>query len=217
MHVRLRFAAVTSALALLWGCIPSTAHAADPSGMPRGLDLSRWVELLSWNPSGPSGASQLMDAWTRGSEAARPANSDRPSPDDPAAPKLKPPIHSAIVARDWSQSHVLRGHALATDDIRLTRSTRMLLWRVSFGDAAVAPFFHAGVGDWRYDLDLLPYAPRNREYAAQFATGVEVHLGPSASLAWEASLNVLLRESREPQNHANPYLTGNIVAYRLKF
>ncbi len=117
----------------------------------------------------------------------------------------------SIVARDWNGSFALVGKDLASDNIRLTRSSRMLVSRVTLGDAKIKPFAHFAVGEWRYDPYLLPLMPRNQEYATQFSGGVAIELFKSTSFVWEADYTVLVRSTREPQNLPSPHVLGTFA------
>jgi hypothetical protein len=131
---------------------------------------------------------------------------------------IKPALHATLVARDWKGGMSLAGVGmLPTDHVRLARSMRMLVARLTVGDGRLVPFFHFGAGEWRYDPDLLPYMPRNQEYAAQFSAGMRLRLAERAVLAWEADYTVLCRERREPQNLPTPRVLSSFAVLQLGF
>jgi|GEM_PF-1088378 len=130
---------------------------------------------------------------------------------DPLRPR------TAVVARDWGGALALHGNSVASDTVRLSRSTRMVLARVAFGDGKLVPFAHLGAGQWRYDPEVLPFMPRDQEYATQVAGGFEVRLSPTTAIAWEADYTVLCRDRREPQNLPSPHLFGSFAVLASRF
>jgi len=131
---------------------------------------------------------------------------------------LQPALRFSLVARDWKGAYSIFGHAVATDEIRLTRSSRMLIGRISAGDGPLVPFFHVGVGEWRYDPDhLLPPSLSDQEYATQFSGGLELRLSKHASFAWENDYVILCRERREVQNMPTPYILGSFAVLQLVY
>jgi len=146
--------------------------------------------------------------------AVRTLTTDDPTPKEDVAPRLMP----SLIARDWKGAMAIAGGStIPTDEIRLTRSSRMMLGRLSLGNGAIVPFAHFGVGEWRYDHELLPLMPHNEEYAAQASAGVEIRISPDAALAWEADYTVLCRMHREPHNNPNPYLLGSFAVLETRF
>lgn len=146
-------------------------------------------------------------------EMDRPVATDK---DAPSARRHAVMLHPSLVARDWGSALGVLGDALPTDFIRLTRSSRMGLFRLTLGDGVVRPYLHAAVGEWRYDRDLLPYMPRNQEYASQFAGGLAVRVA-GVTVAAEADYTVLLREKREPQNLPTPHVLGAFAVLDTHF
>ncbi len=144
-------------------------------------------------------------------------NQDRPATADDLAHKpdrFMP--RPTLVARDWGGALGVMGDALPTDFIRITHSSRMGLFRLTLGDGAIRPYLHTALGEWRYDRDLLPYLPKDQEYASQFAGGLAVRIGKTM-IACEADYTVLLRERREPQNLPTPYVLGAFAVLDTKF
>jgi hypothetical protein len=121
--------------------------------------------------------------------------------------KLSP----ALVARDWRGSYAVFGKDLPSDNIRLTRSSRMLLARLTMGDGRIKPFAHFGVGEWRFDPFLMPLVPRNQEYATQFSGGVSIDVWKGTTFVWETDYTVLVRDAREPQNLPTPHVLGSFA------
>jgi hypothetical protein len=115
-----------------------------------------------------------------------------------------PRLHPSLVARDWTSAYAVIGKDLPSDNVRVTRSSRMLVSRMSIGDGRIKPFAHFAVGEWRFDPYLLPFMPRNQEYATQFSGGVSIELFKGTTFVWETDYTVLVRASREPQNLPSP-------------
>jgi hypothetical protein len=125
--------------------------------------------------------------------------------------------HLSLVARDWSGAQVLFGHLCLTDQVRLSRSSRMILSRVRLAQGRIAPFAQAGLGQWRVDTDLMPVLPRDVALAGQIGGGFELAIGPSVTVALEADYTVLYREQHEPQMISGPHLWGTFFAARAQF
>jgi hypothetical protein len=107
--------------------------------------------------------------------------------------------HLSLVARDWGGSQILIGNLMLTDQLRLSRSCRMIVSRVRLADGRVAPFMQAGLGQWRVDTDLMPAMPRDVQIAAQLGGGFELGLGEHIAIALETDYTVLYREEHGPQ------------------
>lgn len=136
----------------------------------------------------------------------------------PSRGSFWPRIMPSLVARDWKGAMAIAGgRTLPTDIIRLTRSSRMLLGRLSVGDGPVVPFAHVGYGEWRYDTDFLPFMPNDQEFAAQMSAGLELRFARDAALAWETDYTVLCRMRREPQNNPTPHMLGTFAALEMHF
>ncbi len=123
----------------------------------------------------------------------------------------------AIVARDWGDARRLTGRLTLTDQLRLSRSSRMVVARVRLGDARFVPFAQLGAGQWRIDTDLMPGWARDTELAAQFGGGFELHLTHGCALALESDYTVLYREQHEPQNIPFPRFWTGFAASRVQF
>lgn len=123
----------------------------------------------------------------------------------------------SLLARDWSGTGVLVGHLSPTDQVRLSRSSRMLIARVRVTGGPFAAFLQAGVGQWRIDTDLLPTFRPDVEIAGQPGAGFEVTLAPSVVIALETDYTILYREQHEPQMVCRPELWGALLAARGRF
>ncbi len=123
----------------------------------------------------------------------------------------------SVVARDWGDVLRLTGRLSPTDQVRLSRSSRMVVTRIRVGEGHLVPFAQLGLGQWRIDTDVLPGFVRDTEIAAQFGGGLELRLAPKAAVALEYDYTVLYRELHEPQNIPTPHLFGAMVASRIVF
>jgi len=126
--------------------------------------------------------------------------------------------HLSLVARDWSGVQLLMGgHVALTDQLRLSRSSRMVVSRVRLADGRIAPFAQLGLGQWRIDTDLMPVLPRDTELATQLGGGFELKLAPRWRLALEVDYTLLYREGHEPQQVAGTRLWGAFLATHAAF
>lgn len=125
--------------------------------------------------------------------------------------------HVSLVARDWSGAQLLMGHVALTDQMRLSRSSRMVVTRVRLTDGIVRPFAQVGLGQWRLDTDLMPVMPRDTELATQLGGGFEISVTRSWVAAFEADYTILYREQYEPQQVTGPRIWGVFLASRAKF
>lgn len=188
----------------LCGMVPCVAHAESPVALS--LDVNKVIESSY--------------AWLQGREKpVRPyALRDKPaeSPESPK-PLLTPPLRVSMVARDWSGAYSLSGGTMVSDEVRLSRSSRMVLTRVRADLGRIQPYVHTGLGEWRYDPAILTLLPRNQEYAIQLAAGFEYRVAKHARLAVEADYTILCRESREPQNNPVPRVLGGYAVLHTRF
>jgi hypothetical protein len=165
---------------------------------------------------------KLVDVIHRGSAALLPEKgwqlgregADTPS-DELRWVGLSP--HVALIARDWDAARVLVGHLSPTDQIRLSRSSRMFVTRLRLADGRISPFAQLGLGQWRIDTDLMPVLPRDVELAGQLGGGFELTLSRLAALAVEVDYTLLYRERREPQMVSEPRLWGTFLVARMQF
>jgi hypothetical protein len=125
--------------------------------------------------------------------------------------------HLSLVARDWGGAQLIVGHLMLTDQVRLSRSSRMVLSRLRIAEGPLMPFVQAGLGQWRVDTDWMPVLPHDVELAGQLGGGLELGVGHGASIAVEADYTILYREQHEPQMVSAPHLWGTFFAARLPF
>jgi len=123
----------------------------------------------------------------------------------------------SIVAHDWNASQRLWGYLGPTDQLRLSRSSRMVVTRVRLGHGRIAPFAQLGLGQWRVDTSVLITLPSDVEIAAQVGAGFELRVAPGFVLALELDGTTLYREAREPQMVACPRMWGSLLAGRAVF
>ncbi len=188
----------------LCAMVPSAAHAESPVALS--LDVAKVIESSY--------------SWLQGREKpARPFTlRDKPAETpETAKPLLTPPLRVSMVARDWSGAYSLSGGTLVSDQVRLSRSSRMVLTRVRADLGRIQPYVHTGLGEWRYDPAILTLLPRNQEYAIQLAAGFEYRVAKHARLAVEADYTILCREAREPQNNPVPRVLGGYAVLHAKF
>ena len=196
---------ISIATCALCGIVPGVAHAESPVALS--LDVAKVLETsYAWlqNRAQPVRPYALRD---------NPAQAAA----DTKKPVLSPPLRVSLVARDWSGAHNLTGGTLVSDDVRLSRSSRMVLTRVRADLGAFQPYVHAGLGEWRYDPAILTFLPRNQEYATQLSAGFELKVAKHARFAMEADYTILCRESREPQNNPTPRVLGAYAVLHTKF
>ena len=123
-----------------------------------------------------------------------------------------------LVARDWAGTQLLRGdHVSLTDQLRLSRSTRMVVMRVSLADSRFSPFMQIGLGEWRIDTELVPVLPHDTEPAAQRGGGWEIRVAKRWRVGLELDYTVLYREQHEPQMISGPRLLSGYLATRISF
>jgi hypothetical protein len=127
----------------------------------------------------------------------------------------------SFVARDWATSLRLAGDRLSVvDAMRLSRSTRMIVTRVRFGDlrvSRVTPFAQIGLGQWRTDSNIMPLTPRSTEIAGQTGGGIEIQVSRTWQLAVESSMTALYREQREDTSIPQTRFWSAMFASRLEF
>jgi hypothetical protein len=192
--------ALTFAASLLAG------HASADGGLRVSI---RWEKLAEALREG--GPLLSREAWLPAAgERTRLILADR-SGGSRMAPQL------SLVARDWGGAQSLFGRLALTDQLRLSRSSRMVISRLRITDGTLAPFAQAGVGQWRVDTELMPVMPSDVELAGQFGGGVDFHMGRGAALGVEADYTILYREQHEPQMLSGPHLWATYFAARLPF
>jgi len=125
----------------------------------------------------------------------------------------------SLVARDWGSSQLLVGNLTLTDQLRLTRSSRMVVSRVRLAEGRLVPFAQLGIGEWRVDRSLVPALPLNQQLAVQAGAGFELTVTPSVVVALEADWTLLWNDdiTSQPQTIARPNLWGSLLAARARF
>jgi hypothetical protein len=125
--------------------------------------------------------------------------------------------HVSLIARDWGGAQLLLGHLSLTDQVRLSRSSRMFITRLRLTEGRIAPFVQAGLGQWRIDTDLMPVLPRDVEFAGQTGGGFDAAVASMTSVSIEADYTILYREAHEPQMVTQPHLWGTFLIARTRF
>jgi hypothetical protein len=125
--------------------------------------------------------------------------------------------HISLVARDWSGAQLLIGHLMLTDQVRLSRSCRMVLSRLRLADGRIAPFAQVGLGQWRVDTDLMPAMHGDSKLAGQLGGGFEVAVSSRAAVALEADYTLPYREQGDAEvlTASHPWVT--FVAAHARF
>ena len=191
------------------GVAPSVARAETPAALS--VDVAKVIDsTYAWfqgreTTVQPLRAPLLID---------KPALAPSPSLEQPV---LNPPLRLSLVARDWGGAFNLAGGKMVSDEVRLSRSSRMVVGRARIDLGKFQPYVHAALGEWRYDPTILPLLPRNQEYATQFAVGFEYRVAKHARLAVEGDYTILCRETREPQNNPTPRVLGAYGVLHTKF
>ncbi len=193
--------AVAAALGIAAIVVALPAQAADPR-------LSAEWNRLALALFTPFNAADLAEhAVTSGAQEA-PAQ----MPWVGAAPRL------SLVARDWGESRRLLGDLALTDELRTTRSSRMVISRVRLANGFASPFALLGVGEWRVDTTLLPALPHDRMLAAQAGLGFELTLAHHTVVAFEADWTLLRpSDASDVLAQTHPALWGASLALRTRF
>ncbi len=124
----------------------------------------------------------------------------------------------SLVARDWGEGFRLYGAPMAlSDELRLTRNTRMVMSRVRLGSGRITPFVQLGVGQWRIDTTSLPGMRYGVEIATQSGLGIEAHLAPRWDMVAEFNSTYFIRDRREAQSVDSPRVFGAAVFSRFTF
>jgi len=184
------------------------APAARADGFPRlSVDWGKLGDVLR------QGASLLP----REHGAERAEHGDRGESSEQPLIGLAPRM--SLVARDWGSSQLLVGNLTLTDQLRLTRSSRMVVSRIRLAEGRLVPFAQLGLGEWRVDTSLVPALPLNQQLAAQAGAGFELTVTPSVVVALEADWTLLCDDdiTSQPQTIARPNLWGSLLAARARF
>ena len=183
---------------------PSGAAADD--GLRGSVDWDKLGMVLH------EGASSFLPHETWHAETRDQAQGDASARWLGAAPRL------ALVARDWGVSQVLWGHLAVTDQLRLSRSSRMVVTRLSLGGGRLTPFAHVGVGQWRTDTSVVPMLPSDMELAGQLGGGFELEIAPRTVIALEGDCTLLYREGRDDAlMRSTGQLWSTLLAARARF
>jgi hypothetical protein len=123
----------------------------------------------------------------------------------------------SLLARDWEGVKLLLGNLSLADQVRLNRSSRMLVSRLHLVSIGLAPFALVGLGQWRLDAELLPAIRHETALAGQLGGGLEVPLGDRAAVAAGADCTFLGRTLVVPQMIGGPHPWSAFVAARASF
>jgi len=114
-------------------------------------------------------------------------------------------LHVAIIARDWAEAYSLTdGRALLFDRVRLIRSSRMAVTRVSLAGGRLLPY-----------VDLVPWLKNDMEDAGQVAMGFEMHLAPRCAFAWDIEETQIYVD--QEKNVPATRLLASFAALRAEF
>jgi hypothetical protein len=95
-------------------------------------------------------------------------------------------LHIAFVARDWREAYSLTdGHTLLFDRVRMIRSSRMAVTRVSWAGGRLLPYAEVSFGQWRADTELVPWLKSDAAAAGQLTAGLELRVASRCALAWD--------------------------------
>jgi hypothetical protein len=111
------------------------------------------------------------------------------------------PVH--VVARDWDGASSLAGALAATDEIRATRTSRMLVTRVG-GGGWLSPFVQVGFGQWRVPDPRV--ALPCLHYATQAGAGIQATITRTLAFAVEYDWTALYAEPARVEAAAFRYL-----------
>lgn len=137
---------------------------------------------------------------------------------DPVVPHLwlGDALHLSVLARDWKEAYsITDGRSLVFDRIRMIRSSRMAVWRLSIVGGRFVPFAEVSAGQWRIDPELMPKLPRDTELAAQLAAGFEVTIAPRCAFAFDVEQTSIYRDARSSLPMVN--VLGTFAALRSEF
>jgi hypothetical protein len=162
---------------------------------------------------------KLEPAFRYGPAALLPPEMDRIDTVDTTKPKqlLGGSPRLSLVARDWGDSQRLVGRLALVDQMRPTRSSRMIVTRLRIADGAIVPFAQVGLGEWRVDTTVLPTLPGDRALAAQLGAGFELQMSADAVLALETDWTLLDERDDVIRAAAQPTLWGALLATRARF
>ena len=170
--MRVTFRVVAAFIAAMACALPAQAEPLTKL-IPRLIDEGGWLRA------------HYPGAVAPGSPDRLPTLFHRDPPTDPSD-LLGSDVHLAMVARDWREAFNLTdGRSLLFDRIRMIRSSRMAVARVTMSGGRFLPYFEASFGQWRPDTDIVPWLRADLETASQVALGVQVHLASRCAFAWD--------------------------------
>jgi hypothetical protein len=167
---------------------------------------------------------RLIDegGWLKAHYPGQPVDKEHPSLFSRREPSIAPTafvggeLHIAIVARDWREAYSLTdGRALLFDRVRLIRSSRMAVTRVSLSGGRLLPYAEMSFGQWRADVDLVPWLKNDTEVAGQMALGFEMHLAPRCAVAWDIEETQIYVD--QEKNVPATRLVASFAALRAEF
>lgn len=200
VHARVLAAALAAA------SLVATVPAAAETGVTR-LTVN-WDQFFDAVKDG--GVSLFSSERARNGESGPSAESSESKPLG-----LSPKV--SLIARDWGGAQPLVGHMSVADQIRLSRSSRMVVSRLRLTEGRFSISSQIGLGQWRIDTDLMPIYPREIDTAAQLGGGFEIRLAKRVTLAMELDYTVLYRESHEPRKLTSTNFFGSFLAMRAAF
>lgn len=187
--------------------VPRTARASDPPTVDWGRLL---VRANSEVPHVLEGMSPPSSPPGRGLSVERDE-----SPPQPRLPELAPRL--TFFARDWGRSHLLKGRLPASELFRLSRSSRMLLGRVTFFSGSITPYAQLGLGQWRVDTSVVAVSPHNTELAMQIGGGLDVRAFDVCDIVVEASTTFFYRDTPHPDDVPRAHVARGLVAAFMRF
>jgi len=94
-------------------------------------------------------------------------------------------VRISVVARDWHAAYNLTdGRSLLFDRLRMIRSSRMAVARISADGGRFLPYAEVSFGQWRPDTELVPWLRSDIEAAGQVALGFEMRIAERCAFAW---------------------------------
>lgn len=212
---RMSYASLSLAVACIAAvavtAVPSTAHAADETGS---VDWTKFYGAATDVMKGKFAKEAPTPPRATTEETS--TRSNDPSGLGTAWFGVAPKV--SIVARDWGEGFRLYGAPMAlSDELRLSRNTRMVLSRVRLGSGRITPFVQLGVGQWRIDTTALPGMRYGVEVATQTGFGIEAHLARRWDLVAETNTTYFIRDRREEQSVDSPRVFGAAVFSRFTY
>ena len=191
---------IAAALGLATALLAGPAMADD--GLRLNVDWAKLEPVLRYGPA-----------------ALFPSEYDRLDAPDPSGPVrwLGASPRISLIARDWGDSQRLVGRLALVDQMRPTRSSRMIVTRLRLSDGRIAPFAQVGLGEWRVDTTVVPTLPGDRAFAGQIGAGFELQVSSQWVVALENDWTILHTEDDAMRAVAQPTLWGAFIASRARF